>query len=351
MSLPWFAFHIDKFLSDTLGLDGPAIGAYTLLILHYYATEKPPRDHDRTLATIARLPMDVWIERRPEIECFFQIHDGAWHHATIEAEIAEAKLKHSAGIARASAGGLARWGKTTPKPATSKARAVPQASSELAVSMKTTQSTAQAKPEAQRQAVPEQCPGNAHLHLHKEESLSVSVLTVDKDNSGDNSDTAPDLEEAGDQEEALGTPIDPQFWPCENHRAVCEFDGADEPIIAAEVRKFIATHQERATFSHDWDASWTKWWERWKDHRDALAAKANKAKPRVEVSKTVDWDAHAKRWAGGMGWPRGVGGEPGAASCRCPADVLLDAGVDPDTGLKLTAVQLALRAEKLTEKV
>lgn len=328
MSLPWFAFHIDKFLSDTLGLDGPAIGAYTLLILHYYATEKPPRDNDRVLATIARLPFDVWMERRPELEEFFQIRDGAWHHATIETEIAAAKLKHSAGIARASAGGLARWGKGPAKTAPRKAQAVPQASSELAATMKNARSTAPALPVAE----PEHSPSTAQIH--KQESLSVSVLTVEKDNSGDNSKPGPnglgaayqDLIGAGvvePDEESLGTPIDPQFWPCENHMAVCMIDGASDVTVAAEVRKFVANHQERATFSHDWDATWTKWWEHWRSYRDQQAAKeARKAKPRVEVSTVIDWDSHAKRWHGGMGWPRGVGPDPDNAACRCPPEIL-----------------------------
>lgn len=341
MSLPWFSFHIDKFLSDTLGLDGPAVGAYVLLMLHYYATEKPPRDHDRTLATIARLPLDVWKERRPEIEEFFQIRDGAWHHATIEAEILEAKLKHAASTARASAAGHARWGKTAPKPATRNAQALPRASVELAASMKTAQSNATSTPQAQ----PGQSPSNGHLTIT--ESLSVSVLTVEKDNSGDNSgDGFVDAvfpqndgsfpQNSDEPEESLGTTIDPQFWPCANHITVCNIDGADAETIKREVGGFIATHQERGTFSRDWDASWTMWWKRWKDHRDAVAAKAaKKAAPRVEVSTVIDWAAHAKRWAGGMGWPRGVGAEPGAATCGCPTDVLVAHGIDPTSGLKL----------------
>lgn len=330
MSLPWFAFKIDKFLSDTLALDGPAGGAYLWLMLHYYATEKPPRDNDRTLATIARLPIDVWIERRPEIEAFFQIRDGAWHHATIEAEIAEAKLKHAAGIARASAGASARWANRPAKPALSKAKAVPQASSELAATMKSTKSTAQALPDA----VPKQCSSNATLTLT--ESLSVDVLTVESGNSGDNSED----QEAIQQEESLGTPIDPLFWPCENHITVCKIDGADTATIVHEVQTFIAMHQERGTFSHDWDASWSIWWKRWRDHRDAQAAK-KAPKPRVEVSNAPpDWPAHAARWASGMGWPRGVGGEPGSARCRCPAEVLTANGINPATGLKLVPEQV-----------
>lgn len=309
MSLPWFPFHIDKFLSDTLALDGEAIGAYVLLMLHYYATETPPRDNDRALATIARLPIKTWKERRPEIEALFQIRDGAWHHPTIEAQMADAKAKHAMVIARTSAAGQARWANRPPKAAPSKSRVVPKASPELTLS----------NARAMHDALPEQSPSSGESTIT--ESLSVDVLTVDKDNSGDNSDTTPGPDEAGDQEESLGTLIDSAFRPYSNHLAACHFDGADEETVDREIAGFIATHQERGTFSHDWGASWTMWWKRWKDHRDAQAKKAA-PKPRIEVSNTIDWDAHAKRWHGGMGWPRGVGPDPSSPACRCPPEIL-----------------------------
>lgn len=311
MSLPWFPFHIDKFLSDTLALDGEAIGAYVLLMLHYYATETPPRDNDRALATIARLPMDRWLDRRPEIAACFEIRDGVWHHPTIEDEIAKAKAKHAAGIASAQAGAAARWGKTQPKTAASMRKALPPASAELAAAMKSAQRNAGAMPAA----MPQQSPVIAHL---QEQNLSLSVLDVagEKDNSGDNSAVEPD-------ENNLGTPIDPQFWPCANHITVCRIDGADDETIKREVSAFVGTKLAQDALSHDWDATWTVWWKRWKDHRDAQAAKeAAKAKPRVEVSNKIDWDAHAKRWHGGMGWPRGVGPDPSSTACRCPPEIL-----------------------------
>lgn len=345
MSLPWFPYHIDKFLSDTLELDGPAVGAYHLLMLHYYATGKPPRDNDRVLATIARLPMDAWTERRPEIEALFQIRDGAWHHATIEAEMLAASFKHAAGIARASAMGKARWEKHPPKPAASKRQAVPQASSELAASMKSARSNAASTAPAQ----PEQCLADAQSTLTKESLSLVLDVAVEKDNSGDNS--AEGFPQNSD-EEGIGTPIDPMFWPCENHITVCTIDCVGELTIRAEVRKFIANHQERGTFSHNWDATWTKWWEHWRAYRDEKAAKeAKKAKPRVEVSSHyeptwTEWSAACAKFAknGSGSWSRHYGPEPGMGACRCPRRIMILAGIDPTTGFKMTpaAVDLAL---------
>lgn len=345
MSLPWFAFHIDKFLSDTLALDGEAIGAYVLLMLHYYATETPPRDNDRALATIARLPMDRWLDRRPEIAACFQIRDGAWHHPTIEAEIAEAKEKHAAGIARATAGAAARWGKTPAKPAASNHVAVPQASSELKNSIK----HPSGKAIALLQAKHEQSLLNAHL---QEQNLSLSVLDVDveKDNSGDNSGAGA--------EETLGTPIDPKFWPCENHITICNIDGASTEMIEREVGAFVARHRAAGTFSNDWDASWSMWWKRWRDWRDSEAAKeAKKAKPRVEVSSRFQptdeqWQRACEKFAkDGSGWSRQYGPEPGMGGCRCPKRIVILAGINPTTGLKMTPREMALAMASEPEKV
>lgn len=325
-TLPWFPFHIDKFLSDTLELDGTAIGAYTLLMLHYYATGKPPRDNDRTLATITRLPIDVWQERRGEIEPLWQVRDGAWHHPTIESEIAEAKLKHAASTARASAGGLARWGKGAPKPAAGRARAVPQASAELARTMETARSNA----EAQLQAQPEQSPGNAQKQEHID-SLSVSVLEVEKDNSGDNSPTAPVAE-------GLGTPVNPEFWPCENHIGMCRIDGADDATIGLEVRKFILHHLEKGSWSADWDASFAIWWHRWKEHQ---AKQKAKAPARIEVNAKLheptdsEWRGYLTRWKSDGFWPRAGGPDPSTGRCKAPAAMFEQFGIDPKTGLTL----------------
>jgi hypothetical protein len=193
---------------------------------------------------------------------------------------------------------------------------------------------------AQLPAQPEQRLTTAHLQ-EQNLSLSVDVLDVDKDNNGDNSDAESGADEAAEQEESLGTPIDPQFWPCENHITVCAIDGADAETIKREVEGFIATHQERGTFSQDWNASWTMWWKRWKDHRDALAAKAAKqAKPRVEVSSRYaptdeEWQRACQRFAkDGSGWSRQFGPEPGMRACRCPQNFIIEAGMDPATGLK-----------------
>lgn len=310
MSLPWFPFYIDKFLSDTLELDGEAGGAYLFLMLHYYAKQEPPRDNDRTLATIARLPMDRWLDRRPEIEAFFQIKDGRWHHTTIEKEIADGHAKLASSRLKAEAGGKAY----AEKMAARRLQAEQQAGSKPIPSQEQATSRLEADPEAG--------PEKAHLTLTLSNSLSTDR------------DAIPAKEP-----EDIGTQIDPLFSLGENQVAVCKFDGATLEIIEAERIGFIAYHLERGSVSNDWDASWTRWWKNWKQHKAQIEAKAAAAKPkalpRVVVNTEVDWDAHAKRFAGGIGWPRGVGPDPTSAACRCPPEILTKHGIDPATGLKL----------------
>lgn len=326
MSLPWFAFNIAEYVKDTMRLATEGHGAYLLLMLDYYANETPPPDDDDVLASIAKLPVDAWQARhRKVLAPFFRIEDGVWHHDRIEREILEANQKHAASNARATAGAAARWAGRTPKGASRNAQAVLQPMLKIGEGIITASRIAMAMPKA----MPKQSLDDAHLHKHID-SLSVEDVTVESGNSGDNSEV-----------DSVGTTIDPTFWPSINQLAVCKFDGADDETIATQVKVFIADKQESGSLSHDWDASFTKWWARWKDWRDQQAAKAKlKAPPRVVVSTKepveLDWEAYAKRWASGMGWPRrGAGTEPGTAACRCPAFVLTAAGIDPATGLHL----------------
>jgi uncharacterized protein YdaU (DUF1376 family) len=311
VSLPWFPFNIKDFLANTKRLNTEAKGAYLCLMLDYYEQEGPAPDDDDVLAAICELPVDAWKRHRKVIAPLFQIKDGFWHHDRIEHEIESGNNKLAQSKARAQAGAAAMHTKRGHKLASSNQQAKPTASVSAS-------SELEAKLKQSLEAAP--------LHLPIKDSLSVDVLTVEKDNSGDNSQDLPQEPVALD----IGTPVDPRFWPCANHISACRFDGADDTIIKREVEAFIAVKQQDGALSKDWDASWSLWWKRWKDHRDALAAKeAAKAapKPRIEVSNKIDWEAHAKRFAGGMGWPRGVGPDPESPACRCPPDILQRHGI------------------------
>jgi uncharacterized protein YdaU (DUF1376 family) len=299
MSLPWFAFDIAAYVKDTMRLATEGHGAYLLLMLDYYANETPPPDDDDVLASIAKLPVEVWkAKHRKVLAPFFRIEGGFWHHDRIEAEILDGHTKLALGIAKGQAGAAARWGKKPPRNAPSKPQALPV-------------------------ATPEHSPSNALL------PSPINSLSTDRDA----------IEES---EAAIGTPIDPKFWPDPNHIAVCKIDGATDEIIQAEVTAFVANKRESGAFSNDWDASWTMWWKRWKEHRAKVAKAAKpRAAPRVEVSGRVEiteaqWDTQCALFAkdGASLWSfKHYGPEPGMSGCRCPPEILTRHGINPTTGI------------------
>lgn len=65
------------------------------------------------------------------------------------------------------------------------------------------------------------------------------------------------------------------------------------------------------------------------------------AKPPMPISGTaevvdlsrINWDATVKLWRGNQSiWPRGIGGEPGMPSCKCPANIIANNMIDPANG-------------------
>ena len=362
MSLPWFAFNIGAYVKDTMRLSTEGHGAYLLLMLDYYATEKAPPDDDEVLASICKLPVEVWTAKhRKVLAPFFDIKDGRWFHNRIEREMLEACSKHAASIAHAKAAANARWKGTSPRGPKSNAPRLPKAQPEHKSGIDNAASMREALPPA----LPEQSQKNAHKHKHsliterEEGSLSKALDELsekDSKNEGQNS-VNPDVpifahEPEEDSIESMGTPIDPAFKLGENQIAVCTFDGASPEVVAAELAGFIDYHREKGSFSNDWDASWGRWWKRWKEHRDKLAAKQAKPKatapPRIEVNNTPDWDNLVTRMWIGMGrWPRsGAGGEPGQLSCRCPPEILRKHGIDPETGLPTRNDQRSHRGDQ-----
>ena len=105
-SASWFAFYPGDHLRDTQHLSGAEGGAYHWLTVAYYASGKPLRDDDATLARIARFSLKEWQAMRPTIALFFEIGDGVWRHKRIELELAETGRRTRAG----KVGAAARWG-------------------------------------------------------------------------------------------------------------------------------------------------------------------------------------------------------------------------------------------------
>jgi uncharacterized protein YdaU (DUF1376 family) len=94
MSAAWFPFYVGDFLSDTLHLSSEQVGAYVLLICHYWKNGGLPKD-EAQLARIARQDAMQWQCNCNALHSFF---DSNWRHKRIDAElerVADVSLKRS----------------------------------------------------------------------------------------------------------------------------------------------------------------------------------------------------------------------------------------------------------------
>lgn len=96
-------FYTDAYLADTHHLSAEEHGAYLLLILTTWRHNGiPPRDDDRVLARITKIPLRRWKSHvRPQLEPFFHREDGHWRQKRLEATWAEvmektARARHAA---------------------------------------------------------------------------------------------------------------------------------------------------------------------------------------------------------------------------------------------------------------
>jgi len=86
----WMPIWIGDYLASTCHLTTQQHGAYLLLLMHYWNTQKPLPDLDCTLALIARLPEKAWKKERPALEALFLLIDGKWRDPALEREIEKA---------------------------------------------------------------------------------------------------------------------------------------------------------------------------------------------------------------------------------------------------------------------
>lgn len=76
--------YIGDYLCETMALSTEEHGAYLLLRMAYWTRRSLP-DNDGALAEIARVPLKRWLEIRDHISRFFEIADGRWRHAELNA--------------------------------------------------------------------------------------------------------------------------------------------------------------------------------------------------------------------------------------------------------------------------
>lgn len=311
----WYAFDFKDYASDTTRLSCEAHGAYIQMIADYYNTKEALPDDDFILAAVTKLPIETWKKHRKVLERYFKVADGVWRHERIESEIAKASNFLAASKLRAEAGGRAR---------------AKQMAEEREKKGKTP-----AKP--RRSAIDQPVAQPAGEHQVKP-GASRSTLTVDSLSTAAPIET--DFQE-GDDDGGIGAPI-PQNWiPADATIERCLAEATQEEF-EREVTTFVNKNLSEGGFSNNWNAAFSTWWIRFKDHRaKAVAIAARKAPPRIEVNAISDIsrdstiDRALELFARGGPWPRMIGPEPGLAGCKIPHDVIRKHGIDPATGLKL----------------
>lgn len=111
--------------------------------------------------------------------------------------------------------------------------------------------------------------------------------------------------------------------------------GIEPQVIIAGVKRYAAKCREQNHIGTQYIAHALKWLneQRWAD----IAAVSYLAAERAADPKPQDWAAAVKRWLSNESlWPRWAGPDPTSPTCRCPDEILIAAGVDPESGWLMT---------------
>lgn len=220
---PWMPLYIDDFLAGTTHLTGGEVGAYILLIMHYWSKGGLPAD-ENVIQKIARMSKGDWKKSRDTLKNFFSPE---WKHERIEAELAKAIEK-----SRVNSANAARSHVNRKAPATKS----------HAVSQPTLQT-------------PDIDGGGGDARAREAVSLPGVFVTV----------PAP-------SPSPLGVPV--EHWP----------DPPDlHPDQAGTLAAFRRQHAERGTFSRDWDAAWRDFLRQVAEAADK--PKKRTVAPRIETDR------------------------------------------------------------------
>lgn len=86
-TLPYMKLHIADYLADTQHLTTQEHGAYLLLLMNYWQTEKPLNNKRGRLKSVVRLSTEEWKEVEITLSEFFTVEDDLWKHGRVEAEL------------------------------------------------------------------------------------------------------------------------------------------------------------------------------------------------------------------------------------------------------------------------
>lgn len=363
--LPWFAFNIEKWMADTKRLNTEGQGAYLALCLEIYQKGDPLPDDNEMLAAIAGLDLAAWNKQRKFLAGFFTIENGLWRHGRCEREMREAAelvAKRKASSEHANAAKAAKTGpvtapvtdrsvtKKTQRTAPATVRATGPVTAPVTVTVIAT-ATEPAKitdpapvPVTASDAAPATGPVTASVSATVSDSephLQETRNTLKGGERAQVREEPPPPEGETDLEgkdrkdsAAIMTELSASWQPSETNIEVAHDYGLTDMEIDDQARAFVNNALSKGLMSRNWNASWAVWCQR---ERDFKAKQPPKAAPRVELNTAIDWDRHAAFFAKTGIWSKGIGNEPGMLGCKCPPEVLLKHGINPETGIKARA--------------
>jgi len=86
----YFKLFMGDYLADTRHLTTLEHGAFLLMLMHYYRTQKPLPDNDNMLQRITGLTGKLWKQKKSILAQFFTIKNGFWYQKRADEEIAKA---------------------------------------------------------------------------------------------------------------------------------------------------------------------------------------------------------------------------------------------------------------------
>lgn len=92
-ALPYIQLYVADYLADTAHLTAAQNGAYLMLIFNYWQRGKPLDNRNDRLANVARMSNEEWQQNKEIIAEFFDVDGDTWHHARIDADLAEVLTK------------------------------------------------------------------------------------------------------------------------------------------------------------------------------------------------------------------------------------------------------------------
>ena len=305
MSLPKFMFDADAYTGDTPHLTVEEHGAYLLLMLAYYRSEKPLPASDRALASICKMTQDQWLICKPTLAPFFTEVDGVWRHDRCDTEIKRRNEEVAKYRTRASNAVNSRWERQRQKKNAPSIHQVDQNHTELELELNSLSSA--------------------------REGFEGKVVE-------DHAETVPAAPDEPDPPPRPSlTAINRNYQPPPELAAEI-LAYTDASSYHLELQKFIYHHTERGSLSENWEASFRLWMARFKEFSEKAAAKRGKPRvvlnPEPEPEHQINWDWHLSRWLNNEStWRRATAGpEPGQPGCRVPPDMFEKHGIDPATG-------------------